>query len=216
MDVTIMELRERAEGLRSDALRLLQDTGILDVARAGIGSVEIVGSVDLDLMVWPDIDLYTRLGTHEGARLLALLPALHEGVEARGYALVRVSFNDEYRRPGNAYGSGLYCGMKILDPAGDRLWKVDLWAWDPAAFDRRLAAHHQLAHDLAAADRGLILQVKHAVHLRPEYRHTLTSMDVYAFAIEGRGRTLREFDEFVARRGDPAEGASGPARRVDG
>jgi hypothetical protein len=80
------------------------------------------------------------------------------------------------------------------------VWKVDLWAWDDATHSRMLAAHRQLASDLAHADRDLILRIKDAVHLRPEYRGTLTSMDVYVFAIEGRGRTMRDFDEFLARR----------------
>jgi hypothetical protein len=200
MKTSVEELRERAAELRSGALRLLEDTGILEVVRAGIGPVEIVGSVELDLMVWPDIDLYTRLGAGEAPRLLALLPTLHERVEARGCALVRANFNDEYRRPGNPYGCGLYCGLKILSPGRERMWKVDLWGWDDATFDRRLTDHRRLAHALAAADRDLILRIKDAVHLRPEYRRTLSSMDVYTFAIDGRGKTVREFDEFVASR----------------
>lgn len=200
MNTSRMELRQRAAELRSGAQRLLEDAGILDVVRAGIGPVEVVGSVDLDLMVWPDIDLYTRLGGGEAPRLLALLPALHERVEALGCALVRANFNDEYRRPGNPYGCGLYCGLKVLAADRERMWKVDLWGWDAATFDQRLADHRRLAQALAAADRDVILRIKDAVHLRPEYRGTLTSMDVYAFAIDGRGRTVREFDEFVAGR----------------
>lgn|GEM_PF-1521538 len=202
------ELRERAAELRSGAICLVEGTGMLDVIRAALGPVEVVGSVGLDLMVWPDVDLYTRLEAGERARFLALLPALHDCVEAQGYSFVRVNFNDEYRRPGNRFGCGLYFGMKILDPAGERLWKVDLWAWDTATFDQRMAEHRQLVRDLAAADRDLVLRIKDAVHLRPEYRGTLTSMDVYAFAIDGRGRTVAEFDQFVASRGDPVEPAS--------
>lgn len=80
------------------------------------------------------------------------------------------------------------------------MWKVDLWAWDRAGFDEKLGEHQRLARDLAHADRDLILQIKDAVHQRREYRDTLASMDVYAFATQGRGRTLREFDEFLARR----------------
>ncbi len=205
MDATTVELRERAAELRREALRLLDGAGVLDVIRTGIGSVDVVGSVDFDLMVWPDIDLYTRLRPDEGWRMLALLPVLHERAEERGYALVRATFNDEYRRPGSQYGRGLYCGMRFLPTGGERMWKVDLWGWDDATHGRMLAEHRRLASDLVHADRDLVLRIKDAVHLRPEYRGTLTSMDVYAFAIDGRGHTVREFDEFVARR-DPGAG----------
>jgi len=78
------ELRDRAASLRSEAFRLIEGAGVLDAIRAGIGPVEVVGSVDLDLMVWPDIDLYTRLDPDQGQRLLALLPVLHERLEVRG------------------------------------------------------------------------------------------------------------------------------------
>jgi hypothetical protein len=161
--------------------------------------------VDLDLMVWPDIDLYTRLRPDEGQRLLALIPVVHERLEREGHALVRANFNDEYRRPGNPYVRGLYCGLRILPAGSERVWKVDLWAWDEAAFDEKMAEHRRLAADLARVDRDVVLQIKDAVHLRREYRDTLTSIDVYAFAIQGRGRTVREFDDFVARRGAETE-----------
>ena len=201
MSTTPAGLRERAADLRAEAFRLLGGGGVLDAIRNAIGPVEVVGSVDLDLLVWPDIDLYTRLGPDEGQRLLALLPALHDRVGREGHALVRASFHDEYRRPGNPYGRGLYAGLRIVPAGGGRVWKVDLWAWDEATYAEKMAEHRRLAEELARVDRDLVLRIKDAVHLRREYRDTLTSRDVYAFAIQGRGRTVREFDAFVSRRG---------------
>ncbi len=216
MNASPEKLSEKAADLRSEAFRLLEGAGVLEVIRTGIGPVEVVGSVDLDLMVWPDIDLYTRLDSDEGQRLLALLPILHERVAAQGYAVVRANFNDEYRRPGNPYGRGLYCGLKILPADKERVWKVDLWAWDRATFDEKLTEHRQLARALAHADRDLILQIKDAVHERREYRDTLTSMDVYAFATQGQGRTVREFDEFVARQSAGAGRETGTGQQSKG
>jgi hypothetical protein len=43
----------------------------------------------------------------------------------------------------------------------------------------------------------LILRIKQAVHSRREYRNTITSLDVYAFALAGAGTTVDDFDEFV-------------------
>ena len=194
-------LRARAAALRTEAVRLLEGGGVLDAIRDGIGPAEVVGSVDLDLLVWPDIDLYTRLRPDEGQRLLALIPVLHKRVGRKGHAIVRANFNDEYRRPGSPYGRGLYCGLQILPAGRERVWKLDLWAWDEATFADKMAEHRRLAADLARVDRDLLLRIKDAVHLRRDYRDTLTSMDVYAFAIQGRGQTLREFEDFLAGRG---------------
>ena len=202
MDAEAGVLRERAAALRAEAYRLLRGTGALEVIHDLVGTVEVVGSVDLDLMVWPDIDLYTRLHPHEGQRLLSVVPALHGCMERQGYPVVRASFNDEYRRPGTPYGEGLYCGWKLLSPDRERVWKIDLWAWDDAAFEAKMAEHQQLARSLARADRDLVLRIKDAVHVRREYRDTITSRDVYDFALSGHGTSIRDFDDFVARRGD--------------
>lgn len=200
MDSPIQELRERASSLRREAFRLLEDRGVLDTIRDALGPVEVVGSVALDLMVWRDIDLSARLERGEGGRLLALASVLHERLAREGFAVVKVSFNDEYRRPGNSYGHGLYLGLRVLPPDGGEVWKVDLWGWDRAGWDAQMRAHRRLAAELATADRDVVLRIKDAVHRRREYRDTLTSMDVYDFAIARAGETAGEFDAFVARR----------------
>jgi hypothetical protein len=194
------ELRAKAAELRTEAFRLIDALDLLQSVRTAFGTVAVVGSVDLDLMVWADIDVYTRLEANEAQRFLALLPALYARAENQDFASVRANFNDEYRRPGNPYGRGLYCGMKILGPERGRVWKLDLWAWDDVTFEEKLSEHRRLAADLARVDRDLVLQIKEAVYRRPEYRDTLTSMDVYAFAIQGSGRTLHDFDRFIARK----------------
>src|SRR5947207_2458972 len=97
---TPQALRARARQLRSEAFKLLDGTGLRDLICRSLGPVEVVGSVDLDLMVWPDIDLYTHLNPGESARLISLLPALHDHLARQGWTVVKFSFNDEYRRPG--------------------------------------------------------------------------------------------------------------------
>jgi hypothetical protein len=193
-------LRQRAAALQREACALLHDAGIMEVLRAAFGHVEVVGSVALDLMTWPDVDLYSRLEPHEGARLLAVLPTLHTRLEAHGYGLIRVSFHDEYRRPDSVYGDGLYCGLRVLAPGGEPIWKVDLWGWSEAAFAANIRRHGGLASALASADRDLVLRIKDGASRRPSYKDTVTSVDVYAFALANAGRTIEDFDAFLARR----------------
>lgn len=179
---------------------MLDDTGLLDTLRRALGPVEVVGSVGLDLMVWRDVDLYARLDRGEGARLVSLLPTLYDWLGREGWEIVRISFNNEYRRPGNPYGRGLYLGLLVLPPGEAEAWKIDLWGWDEETFRGKIMEHRALSASLAEADRDLVLRIKDAVHRRREYRDTLTAADVYAFATERAGTTLAEFDEFVSRR----------------
>jgi hypothetical protein len=194
-------LRAQAAALRREASVLLDDAGLLDVLRDAFGRVEVVGSVALDLMTWPDIDLYCCLAAEEGSRMLAVLTAIHDRLARHGYGLVRVSFHDEYRRPDSIYGHGLYTGLRILPPTGSPVWKVDLWGWDDVDFGERLLHHEKLAAALAHADRDLVLRIEDAAARRPSYRDSVTSVDVYEFVVAGVGTTLADFDAFLARRG---------------
>ncbi len=194
MNPEIAGLRQRASELRAEALSLLAG-GVRAVLEAALGPVEVAGSVALDLMVWPDIDLYARLEAGDTARLLALLPPLSEQLARQGYPVVRLALRDEHRWPDPAFpdAPGLYLGLECLGP-GARLWKLDLWGWDGAHHPRQAEAHARLARSLARADRDLVLRIKEAARARPGYR----SVDVYAFAAAGAGTTVEDFERFRA------------------
>lgn len=197
------DLGARAAWLRREALALLDGAGLRGVLGAALGQVATVGSVDLDLMTWPDIDLYTRLERDEGARMLAVLPDVSACLEAHGYALIQVSFHDRHLRPDPTLPHGLYIGLRILPPEGEPTWKVDLWGWDGPTFAEQLGRHAELAGALAGVDRDLVLRIKDAAARRPSYRHTVSSVDVYEFVLAGEGSTVAEFDAFLARRDGP-------------
>ena len=191
-------LREQAGRLRREAVALLERTRLPELLERAFGEVTVAGSVDFDLMVWRDIDLYAAAPAKSRGRFLGLLPEIAAACEAAGCALVKASFNDEYQRPGNPYGRGLYLGSRILDRG--EVWKVDLWAWDAATYAEKVEAHRALARRLAGCDRDAILALKQAVHARPEYRDTVTSLDVYAFVAGGHGRGEAEFDAWLTER----------------
>jgi hypothetical protein len=197
---SISDLRQYSAELRAGALELIERSGIRKVVAATLGQLEVVGSVDLDLMVWRDIDLYARAGPEESSRFVGLLTEICAGLSRAGHLMVKASFNNEYRRPGNPYGHGLYLGLLVLLNGEVPEWKIDLWAWNEATYPQKMAEHARLAEALKQADRDLILRIKQAVHSRREYRNTITSLDVYAFALAGAGTTVDDFDEFVRNR----------------
>lgn len=189
---------ERAAGLRREALALLDSADVLGRIERAAGRVELVGSAALDLMVWRDVDLCTALAPDEGPRLLALGHELAAAWAGIGSPVIRASFHDEYRRPGSGYGEGLYPGLRVLHGPQRAPWKLDLWAWEPARLEAKLTEHRRLASALARVDRELVLALKEAVLRRPDYRDTLTALDVYRFVIAGEGRTVEELERFLA------------------
>jgi len=195
----------RAGALRSGALALL-DGGVLAVLRDGLGTIEVAGSVALDLMVWPDIDLYARLEPGEASRLLAVLPRLAESLARAGQPVERVAFRDEHlqRDPAFPDSPGLYLGVTTCGASGARRgadpgargWKLDLWAWDAARYAPQHRCHAELAAKLARADRDVVLRLKAALWDQPGYR----SADVYAFALADAGSSLEDFERFRSER----------------
>ncbi len=161
------------------------------------GGFAVVGSADLDLMTWPDIDLYMLAPPDSPSDFLTLLPPFEQSCHETGLALVKVSYNNEYLRPDNAYGEGLYLGLRLL--VDSVLWKIDLWAWSRLTLARKLEEHRILAEKLANADRDLILTIKQAVQDRPEYRGAFTSLHVYDFVLSRAGGSLADFDAWLLK-----------------
>lgn len=171
--------------------------GVLELLEREFGNVEIAGSVDLDLMVQPDIDLYTRLEPSEAHKLLGLVPKLAIQLERQGFALAKTALHNEYILPDPNFPTtpGLYGGFAFVGGQTLRQWKMDFWGWNSAHYKQRLASHESLHERLKDADRELVLRLKEA----PGYGSAFFSMDVYAFVLAGAGN-LQDLERFMQRR----------------
>lgn len=186
-------LLDQARRLRAEAHRLLHEDGLLRLVNA-VGPAAVVGSVAMDLMTWPELDINVQL-PHE--RDVATLLGLGTRI-ATGFRVRHLAFWNHYVRPDGPYHDGLYAGSRLL--VGDREWKLDLWGFGEAAFRSRLQASEALRRRLAGADRLAILRVKDAVCRRPEYRSAVTSGDVYEAVAGGGVRTVAQFDDWLRTR----------------
>ena len=52
--------------------------GVMRLLETHFGRIHIAGSVALDLMTWPDIDLFCHLERSQRARLIGFTPLLSE------------------------------------------------------------------------------------------------------------------------------------------
>lgn len=175
---------------------MLYDCGLLDLVAAQFGPVNLCGSLALNLMTWPDVDLDISLSRREGARLLALAPLLLSQMERHGWRLTRAVFNNEYHQPRNSSGNGLYAGYYLLSPSAEE-WKIDLWGWEEPEFAIRAERHAQLRQALEGIDRATLLDLKTQLYDRPGFRKAYGSLPIYAFAIQQVGETVEEFEWFL-------------------
>ncbi len=193
----------KSQALRTEAFAILQG-GVMGLLKRKFGHVEIAGSVALDLMVLPDIDLYTRLELTEVHKLYDLVPKLAVQLERQGFALARTAVHNEYALPDPEFPATprLYGGFTFVGGKAQRRWKLDFWGWS-SQYEERQKAHHDLAKRLKTADCELILHLKNA----PGYGKTFFSMDVYTFVLAEAGNSLDDLERFMQKRSSRAPGA---------
>ena len=129
-----MNVIERARSLRAEANSVMEHVELAAIFEP-YGGIFPTGSYLLDLMMYPDIDVYVPPMTIEqiftaGARLAAC-PLVHE---------VIFSKTDLPNLPG-----GLYLKPRIDYGNWGRPWKIDIWSIDWDLIDEKLAEMGRIA-----------------------------------------------------------------------
>ena len=144
-----MDVLERAAKLRQEAGRVMQTVQLEAILRP-YGEITPTGSYYLDLMVYPDVDLYmpkvsVRQLFEIGARL-ADSPSVTQVVFEK---------SDLPSLPG-----GLYLKPRIDHGDWGRPWKIDIWSLDAAVIAEKMALMRHFASSLTPALREQILRYK--------------------------------------------------------
>jgi hypothetical protein len=137
---------ERAKKLRQEAdlvLRLVRLNPILDP----YGKVYPVGSYFLDVMVYPDIDLYITK--------VSLSELFEIGAQLAGCELVTQVVFEKTDDPVHLPG-GLYLKPRINYGDWGRPWKIDIWSLDEEIISQKMA---EMQHFKAAMTPELREQI---------------------------------------------------------
>lgn len=190
---------ERAAALRSDALALLDATGLLGLLTRRFGEATLIGSASYHLMAWRDIDMIVPIERHRWLDWMALGPAIAEGIAGAGLMLHIASWGNAYVDPEPDSWPSFFWGFKVRD-GGDAEWRLDLWGWEPAEYHKRCEETAALREKLAGADRDLILRLKAEAQVRDLYGKGVSGWDIYHFAIDRAGTTLAELESWKRAR----------------
>ena len=154
---------ERAAKLKVDADELLQDIHLAELCR-GIGPITPTGSYYLDLMIYPDIDLF--LPTATPRQLFQIATHLVEN-----HPVIRVNFLNGGPGP---LKNGLYIKPVISVGDWERPWKIDIWAIDQDFIEEKTAEMRSIIERITPEQRELILNYKFSI-LTKEYRTPIFS-----------------------------------------
>ena len=86
-----------------------------------------------------------------------------------------------------------FLGLRLSNPAGGPVWKVDLWTARAEEFARGNPNRARWAALLTEESRVHILAIKEAVCGQPEYRRELLSIHIYEAVLDRGVRGIEQF-----------------------
>jgi hypothetical protein len=157
-----MDPLERADRLHQEAEVVMQKIGLLDILCA-YGRVEMKGSYDLDIMVYPDIDLMmTKITIEEMFEVGAKL--------AHNELVFEVVFAKSMF---DSMPGGLYLKPRINYGNWGRPWKVDIWSVDEHILEQNKEEHRFFKQRMSPSLREQIISYKLSImtdkHRTPMY-----------------------------------------------
>ncbi|MBE2201494.1 MAG: hypothetical protein IAE79_22975 [Anaerolinea sp.] len=143
---------QRSARLKREADFILQAVSLYEIVRP-YGRITPTGSYYLDVMAYPDIDLY--LSKVSVAELFAI-----GGQLAACDMVYQVVFEKSQttRLPG-----GLYLKPRIRYGEWERPWKIDIWSLADEVIDRQMAEIHRFKQTMTAEIRERIIRYKHTI-----------------------------------------------------
>lgn len=188
------DLLVQSTELSSKAKQIFAELGLKDFL-SKYGEVYIVGSVELDLMTWRDIDIeIISPGTpaKNDAMDIATFLFLKEGI--RKVSPIDYSDSDGVKKP-----KGLYVGSEYTDESREK-WKMDVWLLTKdSARTKDITAG--LKERITPETRKNILDIKSQLHDNPKYRKEITSMDIYTAVLDKNVTDIKTFADYLETMG---------------
>jgi hypothetical protein len=149
------------------------------------GQPFIAGSYAYDLMTWRDLDIYFA-GDFDlekffnlGYKITALLKAYKSFfTDNRGYS-----------------PDGLYWGIRLGD-IHEGAWKIDIWHFSEQDYQDQVRNCDMIKNRLTADTRNAIIEIKSHFCMKPGYRDTITSDDIYKAVFEHGVRNVKQFLQY--------------------
>jgi hypothetical protein len=180
----LMEPMERASKLRQEADFVLQQVKAYEILRPH-GTIVPTGSYMLDVMVYPDIDLYLTK--------VSIGQLFHIGSQLAESDLVfRVEFE---KSNGPDLPGGLYLKPRVAYGDWGRPWKIDIWSLDDPVIEQQMEPMWRFQSRMTAELREQIVRYKLSVMTKANRPPMYSGYFIYkAFIDEG----IREFPQVTA------------------
>ncbi len=162
-----------------------------------VGEIIPTGSYFMDLMIYPDIDLYLPPAKAEDFLRIAIPVSSYECVR-------RINF--KRGGPGDLK-RGLYLKLVIRYGNWQRPWKIDIWSLPMAVVETKQAKLTDLKCRMTSWDRELILQTKHALLTSAGRTPMFSGLHIYEAVIDHHLHQLEAIIEYLRVNGIDVQSA---------
>ena len=180
---------EKQAVLQKEAHEVLGKLQLLEIL-SKYGKPEIVGSVALGLMTWPDIDIEVVTDLKE-EYMWEVAKHLFNF-----FNVIDVGIADHTKGKVPHLPKGLYISARYKEEKSENKWKIDIWLKDPKQ-EREQLSVDWIKSRLTDENRKIIFEIKSELASHPQYRKTIFSVDIYDAVLEEGVKNLEEFKNYL-------------------
>jgi hypothetical protein len=191
----VMAPLDRANLIKQEADFILQKVRLYEILRP-YGKITLTGSYFLDVMVYPDIDIYIpKLTVAQLFRIGARL--------AESELVVQVVFekSNDPLMPG-----GLYLKLRIAYGDWGRPWKIDIWSLDEALIEQKMEPMLRFKARMTDRVRAQIINFKLSIMTSASRTPMYSGYFIYKAIIDEGLTDFQEVTKYLIENGIQVEG----------
>ncbi len=194
------DLLQQQLALQNESKELLGKLELLSTLQ-DVGETSLVGSLELGLMTWRDIDVEVIVSSLDKDYLSQVMSAVTKHTKRR----IDFSFIDTTFTPKAGMPDGHYLGIKYeVDHDKDITWKIDIWFVVGEHTDGFIKTQ-ELREQLKEEHLLPILTIKNEVCTLPTYRKVVQSIDIYDAVLNHGVKDLEGFKNYLQTKGKSLE-----------
>ncbi len=181
---------DRSRALRQEADQVLDLIRLQELC-APLGTLMPTGSYFMDLMMYPDVDLYLPPTTPQKLLGVAVELSKHDCVQRINY--IRGG-------PGDLK-DGLYLKPVVTHGRWERPWKIDIWSLPSSVVEKKQAELDDMRTRMTPEHRAVILDTKYRLLTDAGRTPMFSGIHIYKAVIDNGLAELNDIVEFLKRNG---------------
>ncbi|MHA1558358.1 MAG: hypothetical protein ACTSXG_00910 [Alphaproteobacteria bacterium] len=182
--------------LHEDATNILHDKNLWEVFE-NYGKIYKAGSFFLDLLVYPDLDVYFEVPKH--FNVLDVFAEISKSL-VNHQNVKSIRLEKELYKINPIVPKGVYLQLKFRTNE-DIMWKIDIWSLDKKCQNKILGELNLLKSKIDFSKRELILKIKNMLKRKDGCTPSFSSYHVYKAVLNEELTNIEDIKSYIKGRG---------------